>query len=137
MTNIAGRLTEHYTRGGLEAALLAALAAAGKDVERLVPGDLMGADEFHVGGAAATKALAAPSEAVAAPPVAWASASCRVASMASKIAGSPLAAACSFPVAVAFAAPWADPLGAAPGTGAGAELIAAADMPGQALRMEG
>ena len=59
MTNIAGRLTEHYTRGGLEAALLAALAAAGKDVERLVPGDLMGADEFHVGGAAATKALAA------------------------------------------------------------------------------
>ena len=51
-------LTEHYTHGGLEAALLAALAEAGKDVERLSPADLMGADEFHVGGAAATKALA-------------------------------------------------------------------------------
>lgn len=52
-------LTEHYTHGGLEAALLAALAAMGRDVEHLSPADLMGADEFHVGGAAATQELAA------------------------------------------------------------------------------
>ena len=52
-------VTEHYTHGGLEAALLAALTAAGKDVERLTPADLMGADEFHVGGAQATKELMA------------------------------------------------------------------------------
>ena len=58
MTTVESRLTEHYTHGGLEAALLAALAATGKDVERLGPADLMGADEFHVGGAAATNALA-------------------------------------------------------------------------------
>lgn len=59
MTNVETRLTEHYSHGGLEATLLTALAVAGKDVERLSPADLMGADEFHVGGAAATKALAA------------------------------------------------------------------------------
>lgn len=51
-------ITEHYTHGGLEAALLAALAAAGKDVERLSPADLGGADEFHIGGAQATRELA-------------------------------------------------------------------------------
>jgi len=59
VTNVETRLTEHYSVGGLEATLLAALAVAGKDVERLSPADLMGADEFHVGGAAAMKALAA------------------------------------------------------------------------------
>jgi SAM-dependent methyltransferase len=57
--SVEAGLTEHYTHGGLEAALLAALAAMGKDVEHLSPADLMGADEFHVGGAAATKELAA------------------------------------------------------------------------------
>ena len=51
-------VTEHYTHGGLEAALLAALAKMGKDPDHLTPADLMGADEFHVGGAAATKELA-------------------------------------------------------------------------------
>jgi len=49
----------HYRHGGLEAALLAALAAAGKNPDRLAPHDLMGADEFHVGGAQATQHLAA------------------------------------------------------------------------------
>ncbi len=57
--SVEASLTEHYTHGGLEAALLAALTAMGRDVEHLSPADLMGADEFHVGGAAATKELAA------------------------------------------------------------------------------
>ncbi len=52
-------LTEHYSHGGLEAALLAALTAMGKDVDHLSPADLMGADEFHNGGALATTELAA------------------------------------------------------------------------------
>ncbi len=51
-------LQQHYTHGGLEAALLAALAAAGRDVDHLSPGDLSGADEFHIGGAQATQQLA-------------------------------------------------------------------------------
>jgi SAM-dependent methyltransferase len=48
----------HYRHGGLEAALLAGLTAAGRDPERLRPGDLDGADEFHIGGNAATDVLA-------------------------------------------------------------------------------
>ena len=55
----AAHITDHYTHGDLEGVLLAALAAAGKDVQRLQPADLMGADEFHVGGAQATRDLAA------------------------------------------------------------------------------
>jgi len=47
----------HYRHGGLEAALLAGLAAMGRDRERLQPDDLDGADEFHIGGGAATEAL--------------------------------------------------------------------------------
>jgi MPBQ/MSBQ methyltransferase len=53
--DVAGRLGAHYRHGRLEAAVLEALAAAGKDVERLAPGDAMGADEFHTGGPAATR----------------------------------------------------------------------------------
>ena len=49
----------HYRHGSLEQALVAALTAAGKDPEHLTPADLMGADEFHIGGAQATKDLAA------------------------------------------------------------------------------
>jgi SAM-dependent methyltransferase len=49
----------HYAHGNLEAALLAGLAAEGKDIERLRPDDMMGADEFHIGGAQATRELAA------------------------------------------------------------------------------
>lgn len=55
----AGRLVEHYRHGNLEAALLEALRAAGKDVERMGPEDAMGADEFHIGGAQATRDLLA------------------------------------------------------------------------------
>ena len=51
-------IAAHYRHGSLEQALLAALQATGKDPDRLQPGDLMGADEFHIGGAPATKDLA-------------------------------------------------------------------------------
>jgi ubiquinone/menaquinone biosynthesis C-methylase UbiE len=43
------RVAEHYSRSGLETAILAALRTAGKDVERLAPDDLSGVDEFHTG----------------------------------------------------------------------------------------
>src|SRR5258708_7815271 len=52
-------VTAHYHQGNLEAALLAGLAAAGKDLDHLTAADLMGTDEFHIGGAQATKELAA------------------------------------------------------------------------------
>lgn len=48
----------HYRHGGLEQALIAALTAAGRDPEHLTQADLMGSDEFHIGGAQATKDLA-------------------------------------------------------------------------------
>jgi ubiquinone/menaquinone biosynthesis C-methylase UbiE len=57
--NADQEIKAHYRHGNLEQALLAALAAMGKDPERLVPADLMGADEFHIGGAEATEDLAA------------------------------------------------------------------------------
>lgn len=47
----------HYRHGSLEQAIIAGLAAAGKDPEKLAPDDLMGADEFHIGGAQATAEL--------------------------------------------------------------------------------
>ena len=52
-------VSAHYRHGSLEQALIAALAAMGKDPARLEPTDLMGADEFHIGGAQATHDLAA------------------------------------------------------------------------------
>lgn len=51
----ARRLGEHYRHGTLEAVVLEALRAAGKDPDRLAPGGAMGADEFHTGGPAATR----------------------------------------------------------------------------------
>jgi ubiquinone/menaquinone biosynthesis C-methylase UbiE len=48
----------HYSHATLEAAILQALGAMGKDVEHLTPADLAPVDEFHVGGRAATEALA-------------------------------------------------------------------------------
>jgi ubiquinone/menaquinone biosynthesis C-methylase UbiE len=48
----------HYSHGTLEAAILEALAAMGKDVAHLEPADLAPVDEFHVGGRAATAAFA-------------------------------------------------------------------------------
>lgn len=52
------QLRQHYVRPGLQASILAALANAGKDPERLKPGDLAPVDEFHIRGRDATLALA-------------------------------------------------------------------------------
>jgi ubiquinone/menaquinone biosynthesis C-methylase UbiE len=52
-------VAEHYARRDLSAAILAALEAAGKDVNRLTLEDLAPVDEFHVRGRPATAELAA------------------------------------------------------------------------------
>ena len=49
---------EHYGRAGLGDVILAALKAAGKDIDHLTPDDLAPVDEFHHGGRAATAAFA-------------------------------------------------------------------------------
>jgi len=51
-------VTRHYTHGSLEEAILNALVAAGKDLNRLTPNDLAPVDEFHIGGRQATVAFA-------------------------------------------------------------------------------
>ncbi|SFT85597.1 methyltransferase domain-containing protein [Mesorhizobium sp. YR577] len=51
-------VARHYSHGALERAILDALKTAGKDVDRLDPADLSGADEFHLGWLAATIDLA-------------------------------------------------------------------------------
>ncbi len=51
-------VARHYAHGSLEEAILGALAAAGKDLNRLTPKDLAPVDEFHVGGRQATIAFA-------------------------------------------------------------------------------
>ena len=48
----------HYGRADLGAVILAALAAAGKDIDRLTPDDLEPVDELHPRGRAATVDLA-------------------------------------------------------------------------------
>jgi ubiquinone/menaquinone biosynthesis C-methylase UbiE len=48
------QVAKHYSRNDLETAILAALAASGKDAERLQPDDLAPVDEFHTGGRQAT-----------------------------------------------------------------------------------
>jgi SAM-dependent methyltransferase len=52
-------IAAHYRHGSLEQALLAALAAAGKDSNKLTVDDLAAADEFHIGGRQTTVDLAA------------------------------------------------------------------------------
>jgi ubiquinone/menaquinone biosynthesis C-methylase UbiE len=51
-------VARHYAHGALDAAILSALAAAGKDLSRLTTKDLAPVDEFHVGGRLATIAFA-------------------------------------------------------------------------------
>ena len=58
MTDIHERVARHYGHAGIAEAILAALATAGKDVERLTPDDLAPIDEFHTRGRAATLDLA-------------------------------------------------------------------------------
>jgi ubiquinone/menaquinone biosynthesis C-methylase UbiE len=56
--DIEQAVARHYAHGSLEEAILEALAAAGKDLNRLTPKDLAPVDEFHVGGRQATVAFA-------------------------------------------------------------------------------
>ncbi len=53
-------VSAHYRHGSLEQALLDAVGAMGRGADCLQPADLMGADEFHIGGAQATRHLVAP-----------------------------------------------------------------------------
>lgn len=50
-------VSQHYTHGNLEGALLAALQRAGKNLDTLSYTDLALVDEFHIGGRPATRAL--------------------------------------------------------------------------------
>ena len=52
-------IAQHYAHGALETAILAALAAAGKNPDALTPSDLAPVDEFHIGGRQATRDLSA------------------------------------------------------------------------------
>lgn len=53
-----GSVPAHYGRQDLETAILQALLAAGKDLDRLRPEDLAPMDEFHIRGRQATQELA-------------------------------------------------------------------------------
>ena len=56
--DVESQVAAHYGRGNLERSILDALISAGKDIEKLVPSDLSGADEFHLGWRTATEGLA-------------------------------------------------------------------------------
>lgn len=56
--DVENAVAQHYAHGSLEESILDALAAAGKDLNRLTPKDLAPVDEFHVGGRLATAAFA-------------------------------------------------------------------------------
>jgi SAM-dependent methyltransferase len=58
MANSGGLVETHYTRDHLDEAILAALKAAGKDLDHLTPDDLAPVDEFHGGQRPATVRLA-------------------------------------------------------------------------------
>ncbi|MDE2074344.1 MAG: methyltransferase domain-containing protein [Alphaproteobacteria bacterium] len=53
-SSIEQSVARHYAHGALEQAILGALAATGKDIAHLQPGDLAPVDEFHIGGRRAT-----------------------------------------------------------------------------------
>jgi len=59
MSDAETLIAQHYARGDLEQAILAALVASGKDLARLTADDLAPVDEFHTGGRDATVAFAA------------------------------------------------------------------------------
>jgi ubiquinone/menaquinone biosynthesis C-methylase UbiE len=52
------QVARHYTHGSLERAILDALKAGGKDIDKLTASDLSGVDEFHLGWRQATAELA-------------------------------------------------------------------------------
>jgi len=51
-------VVRHYSTGGLEQKLLTGLRTMGRDPNHLSSDDLMGADQFHIGGAEAAEQLA-------------------------------------------------------------------------------
>src|SRR5262245_21959900 len=61
-SELAGRVTAHYTPADIMRAFDHVLEAWGKDRGRLTPGDLAPVDQFHIGGAHATLELAALAE---------------------------------------------------------------------------
>jgi SAM-dependent methyltransferase len=52
-------VAQHYARPDVEQAILEALVASGKDIDRLTPSDLSAVDEFHTAGRQATIDFAA------------------------------------------------------------------------------
>src|SRR6266516_3675013 len=58
MSQAAQAVADHYKKRALGDVILAALRAAGKDIEHLTPDDLAPVDEFHAGGRNATVRLA-------------------------------------------------------------------------------
>ena len=52
--SVESQVSQHYTHGSLERAILDAIKAMGKDPDRLSHEDLAPADEFHIGGRQAT-----------------------------------------------------------------------------------
>src|SRR6516164_6395930 len=58
MSQSAQAVANHYKKRALGDVILAALKAAGKDIEHLTPDDLAPVDEFHSGGRNATVRLA-------------------------------------------------------------------------------
>ena len=52
-------IARHYARDGLERAILDAVTASGKSLDRLAAADLSGVDEFHIGWRSATIEFAA------------------------------------------------------------------------------
>jgi ubiquinone/menaquinone biosynthesis C-methylase UbiE len=58
MSQSAQAVADHYKKSALGDVILAALKAAGKDIEHLTPDDLAPVDEFHAGGRNATVRLA-------------------------------------------------------------------------------
>ena len=58
MSRSAQAVADHYKRRALGDVILAALTAAGIDIEHLTPDDLAPVDEFHSGGRNATMRLA-------------------------------------------------------------------------------
>jgi len=55
MTMIENRVAEHYTNGGLEAAIEAGWAKLRSDTDATLIDQLAGVDEFHIGGRPATE----------------------------------------------------------------------------------
>ena len=57
--SIESEVAAHYSRPDFEAAIVEALASAGKSTDPIATGDLVGVDEFHFGWRPATVAFAA------------------------------------------------------------------------------